>query len=156
MAWRADAGRSGTVSLEGMRPLPRPRSPLRLAALLGLGIAAVPVPLPAGPVVPGGWTPQDPGTPQVRAAAVFAAHSLSQELARDLVVEQITEAESEAVAGTDYRIAFRLAQLQDDVLGSRDDCTVVVYRPAAPQAAEQLTSFDCQNLAAPAAATVHV
>jgi hypothetical protein len=127
---------------------------LRGGALLTLSLAAVPGPPAPGGAVPGGWLPQDPASPQVHAVAAFAARSLSEEFARQYVVEDIRNAESQVVAGTNYRLSLRIAQLQDDVLGARKDCTVDVYQPLSPQAADQLTSFDCQTVTEPAAATV--
>jgi hypothetical protein len=151
--------------LSDLPKLPRPAGLprlLRRAALCSLTLAAVPGPVtPPGLVTPGppatgGWTAQDPASPQMHAVAAFVARDLSQEFARRYVVEDITSAESQVVAGTNYQLSLRLAQLQDDVLGARKDCTAVIYQPLPGQGAEQLTSFDCQTVPEPTATTVHM
>lgn len=152
-----------------------------LAAVPGPGVALI-APTPAAlttsaaPAAQVGWTPVDPTSAQARAAASIAVRGLSEELARHFVVEEIRSAASRDAAGdgggllgsgglfpgasgsdaTDYRIALRIAQIQDDVLGTREECSVVVREPrkgssdtdsatSSPNPAQLLTSFDCQT-----------
>ena len=111
---------------------------------LSLALAAVPGPVPTSAV--GGWTSQDPTSPQIKGVAEFAVNDLSEEFARHFVVEYISSAESQVVEGTNYRLSFRIAQLQDEELGARKDCTAVVWERPWLRPADQLTSFDCQSL----------
>jgi Cystatin domain len=107
----------------------------------------------------GGWTEQNPASPAVLGAAGFAAVSLSETFGGTYVVEHIKHAESQVVEGENFRLKLRVAQLKNDVLGARKDCTVVVWSRPWLKPADQLTSADCQNAgtavpAAPAAPAV--
>jgi hypothetical protein len=89
----------------------------------------------------------------------FAAVSLSETFGGTYVVERIKQAESQVVEGENFRLKLRIAQLKNDVLGARKDCTVVVWSRPWLKPADQLTSADCQNAgtavpAAPAAPAV--
>jgi len=112
-------------------------------ASLTFAFAAVPmIPAPT----PGGWSPQNPSSAGVRQAAGFASAALSQEFGHPYIVEHIAHAESQVVEGVDYRLRFRIAELQDEILGNRKDCTVVVWSRPWLAPASVLTSFDCQNV----------
>lgn len=115
---------------------------------LSLVLAAVPGPL-STPAL-GGWTSQDPTSPQVKGAAEFAVKDLSRQFARQFVVEYISSAESQVVEGTNYRLGLRIAELADEELGARKDCTAVVWERPWLRPADQLTSFDCQSVGATA------
>ena len=119
------------------------RMPRSLTSL-SLVLAAVPGPLPTSAV--GGWTSQDPASPQVKGVAEFAVKDLGEEFARRFVVEYISSAESQVVEGTNYRLSFRIAQLEDEELGARKDCTAVVWERPWLRPADQLTSFVCQSV----------
>ena len=93
----------------------------------------------------GGWTEQNPASPAVLGAAGFAAVSLSETFGGTYVVEHIKHAESQVVEGENFRLKIRVAQLKNDVLGARKDCTVVVWSRPWLKPADQLTSADCQN-----------
>jgi hypothetical protein len=107
----------------------------------------------------GGWTEQNPASPAVLGAAGFAAVSLSETFGGHYVVEDVRHAASQVVEGENFRLKLRIAQLQNEVLGARKDCTVVVWSRPWLKPADQLTSADCQNVdtavpAAPAAPAV--
>lgn len=110
-------------------------------ALTGLSLAIGAVSAP----VAGGWTPLDPSSPTVTNAAGVAVTYLSEQFARNYIVENITSAQSQIVSGVDYRLQMRIAQLNDDELGARKDCEAVVWKPPAT-ASEEVTSFVCQDV----------
>lgn len=162
---RAGAGISGRMKL-----LPR-----RLTTLttLTLALAAVPGPAahavnPGGPIIDGtrpvGWVQDDVSSPAVRAAAGFALTTLGEIFAHTYVVENIDSAQSQfvgsaqsqATAGTNVRLQFRIAQLDDGILGARKDCSADVFTPTGTQPQDQLTSFTCQSIDTPATAEVPV
>jgi hypothetical protein len=101
----------------------------------------------------GGWTVQNPASPAVLSAAGFAAVSLSETFGGTYVVEHIKHAESQVVEGENFRLKLRVAQLEDDVLGARKDCTVVVWSRPWLKPADQLTSADCQSVGTAVPAT---
>jgi hypothetical protein len=116
-----------------------------------------PAAMPARQGMPGAWTPQNVGSPQVLEAASFAVGDLSEEFGGDYVVETIDRAESQVVEGTNYQLKLRIARVQDQVLGARKDCTVTVWSKPSARTDEKVTSFTCQAVdaalpAAPAAA----
>jgi hypothetical protein len=107
----------------------------------------------------GGWTEQNPASPAVLSAAGFAAVSLSETFGGDYVVEHVKRAQAQVVEGENYRLTLRIALLEDQVLGARKDCTVVVWSRPWLKPADELTSADCQSVgtampAAPAAPAV--
>jgi hypothetical protein len=106
--------------------------------------AHVPSPVPMIPV-PGGWVPQDPDSPGVRQAATFAVTTLGHDFGHPYVVERIKAAASEVVSGENIKIRMRIAQVQDEILGDRKDCTVVVWWRAWMNPADTLTSYTCQS-----------
>ena len=122
----------------------------------GPGSHAAPVSAPLAAPTAGGWTKQNPASPAVLDAARFAVVKLGQTLGGSYVVEDVKRAESQVVAGENFRLTLRIALLQDEILGARKDCTVVVWSRPWLKPADLLTSFDCQSLdtavpAAPAA-----
>jgi len=122
----------------------------------GAGTKAAPVSAAVAAPTAGGWTEQNPASPAVLNAARFAVVNLSETFGGRYVVEDIKQAESQVVAGENLRIKLRIALLQNEILGARKDCTVVVWSRPWLKPADQLTSFDCQSLdaavpAAPAA-----
>jgi Cystatin domain len=154
----------GTDKTFTMNLLPRSFATMALAVAAVPGVAPLAAPLhqhgnpaghAAGQAAPvsarvatpsaGGWTEQDPASPAVLGAAGFAAVSLSETFGGTYVVEHIKHAESQVVEGENFRLKLRIAQLKDDVLGARKDCTVVVWSRPWLKPADQLTSADCQN-----------
>jgi len=125
-------------------------------ASLTLAVAAVPAVAPlTGPApgsgpghVPtvGGWTRQDPDSPDVRQAATFAVVNLSEVFGHHYVVEHVKRAESQVVEGVNYRLTVHIAEVRDEILGTRKDCTVVVWSRPWHKPADLLTSFDCQTV----------
>ena len=125
----------------------------------GPGTKAAPAAAPVTAPKAGGWTEQNPASPAVLAAARFAVGSLSETFGGQYVVEHIKRAESQVVEGANYRIELRIALDQNEILGARKDCTVVVWSRPWLKPADLLTSFDCQSVdaavpAAPAAPAV--
>jgi hypothetical protein len=88
-------------------------------------------------------------------AASFAVVNLSETFGKQYVVERVKRAESQFVEGENFRLELRIALVQNEILGTRKDCAVVVWSRPWLKPADQLTSFDCQNVetAAPAVAT---
>ena len=142
-----------------MKLLPRGLASLVLALAAVPGIAPlaaadaapahVPTPVPAPMIpapAPGSWTRQDPHSPAVRLAASFAVTQLGQEFGQPYVVVRIKAAESQVVEGENFRIRMRIAQVQDEILGGRKDCTVVVWSRPWMHPADVLTSFTCQSI----------
>ena len=128
-----------------MKLIPRGLASLSFASL---ALAAVPGPAPVPMIpapTPGGWTHQDPDSAGVRAAATYAVETLSPEFGRQYVVEHIASAQSQVVAGTDYRLAFRMAEVQDEILGERKDCTAVVWSRPWTTPSNVLVSYTCQS-----------
>lgn len=117
------------------------------SAAAAQGPANVPTPVPMIPApAPGSWTHQDPNSPAVRLAAGFAVTELGHEFGGSYVVERIRSAESQVVAGEDFRIRMRVAQVQAQILGERKECTVVVWSRPWMHPADVLTSFTCQEV----------
>ena len=138
-----------------MKIFPRALATLALAVAAVPGIAPlasadqtpahVPTPVPMIPApAPGGWTHQNPSSPDVRLAASFAVTALGQEFGQPYVVERIRSAESQVVEGENFRIRMRIAENQDSILGARKDCTVVVWWRPWMHPTDILTSFTCQ------------
>jgi hypothetical protein len=122
---------------------------------------AAPAPNPGGPHLdgprPGGWVLEDVSSPAVRAAADFAVTTLSEIFAHTYVIEEIDSAQSQVASKTDMHLQFRIAQLDDGILGARKDCSAVVFTPAGTQPQQdQLTSFTCQSIASTATVEVPV
>jgi Cystatin domain len=144
---------------------PQPHAPGRPAAHpagrpVGHGMGkAAPVSARVAAPSAGGWTEQNPASPAVLSAAGFAAVSLSETFGGTYVVEHVKRAEAQVVEGENYRLTLRIALLENEVLGARKDCTVVVWSRPWLKPADELTSADCQNAgtavpAAPAAPAV--
>jgi hypothetical protein len=110
--------------------------------------AASPVAENPSPTVPatGGWTEQNPASPEVLAAATFAVVDLSREFGGHYVVEDVTQARTQVVEGTNFQLKLRIAQLQGEILGARKDCTVVVWSRPWLKPTDELTSADCQSV----------
>lgn len=122
---------------------------LALAAVPGPTSTPTPTPTPVPMIpapAPGGWTRQDPNAADVRAAATYAVQTLSREFGQRYVVERIAGAESQVVAGTDYQLTLRIAEVQDEILGGRKDCTAVVWSRPWETPANVLVSYTCQSL----------
>jgi hypothetical protein len=110
--------------------------------------AGLPVTKQPGPAVPatGGWTEQNPASPAVLAAATFAVVDLSREFGGHYVVEAVTRAQTQVVEGTNFRLELRIARVQNYILGTRKDCTVVVWSRPWLKPADGVTSADCQSV----------
>ena len=146
---------------------PKPHAPGHPAGharrrFMGAALVAEKASSPAPEPTTGGWTVQNPASPEVLDAATFAVVSLSQTFGGHYVVEDVKQARTQVVYGTNFQLKLRIAELQDEILGARKDCTVVVWSRPFFRPADKLTSYDCQSVdaavpaapAAPAAARV--
>ena len=130
-----------------MKFFPRSLATLTLAVAAVPGVAPLtsPTPVPMIPApTPGGWTQQDPESPGVRQAATFAVTVLGREFGHPYVVERLKAAESQVVDGVNYRIRMRIAEVDDQILSARKDCTAYVWSRPWLKNADVLTSFTCQ------------
>jgi hypothetical protein len=127
--------------------------PRRLASLT-LALAAIPSVAPSAPApystpmipTPGGWTQLDPNSPTARHAATFAATALGREFGHPYVVVRLKAAESQVVDGLNLRLRMRIAEVDDQILGARKECTVTIWSRPWLSKPDALTSFTCQAI----------